>query len=158
MSLSQDEVYLVDDLRAIQDEKSFSDVTQIEWKPKKNVTWPLTPKKVIESSGEKNDPKHEDIEESSDNNYSSSQWETSDNNEFQVEVVIRIEQEDFMMDEFIKWPEDDQEETSEPQVIDISTDRIGKTQLFENEFFFYNHPTLNNHIAAWELNLRETVY
>ncbi|CAG8597495.1 5080_t:CDS:2 [Dentiscutata heterogama] len=173
MSLSQDEVYLVDNLRAIQEE-------------------------VIEASEEENDPKYEGDEGSSDGNYSfSSQWETSDDDESQIEVVIssgstslttpeeetlteewkvnksladQVKQEDAMMDEFIKWPENEQEETSEPQAIGIGAEGIGiekdeqalafagKTRRFENEFFFYNHPTLNDHIAARELNLREAVY
>ncbi|CAG8786252.1 11210_t:CDS:1 [Dentiscutata erythropus] len=98
------------------------------------------------------------------------------------------------MDEFIKWPEDDQEKTFELQAIDIGAEGIGiekdeqamnidvsiyipvflftkltprrrqklvfagKTQRFENEFFLYDHPTLNNYIAARELNLSEAVY
>ncbi|CAG8556734.1 24381_t:CDS:2 [Dentiscutata erythropus] len=57
--------------------------------PKKNVPWPLTSKEVIEASKEENDPKYEVDEGSSDSNYySSSQWETSDNDESQIEVVI----------------------------------------------------------------------
>ncbi|CAG8719553.1 14001_t:CDS:2 [Dentiscutata erythropus] len=149
--LSQDEVYLVDDLRAIQ--------------------------KVIEASEEENDPKYKGDEGSSN--------ETSDDDESQIEVVInsrstslttpeeetlteewkvnksfadQVKQENAMMDEFIKWPEDDQEETFELQAIDIGTEGIGKTQRFENEFFLYDHPTLNDYIAAWELNLREAIY
>ncbi|CAG8783688.1 27325_t:CDS:2, partial [Dentiscutata erythropus] len=148
----QDKVYLVDDLRAIQGEESFSDVTWMEWKPKKNVPWPLTPEEVIEASEKENDPKYESDERSSDSNYSSSsQWETSDDDESQIEVVInsgstslttleeetltkewkvnksladQVKQEDAMMDEFIKWPEDDQEETFKPQAIDISAEGI----------------------------------
>ncbi|CAG8597477.1 5079_t:CDS:1 [Dentiscutata heterogama] len=222
MSLFQDEVYLVDDLRAIQGEESFSDVTRMEWEPKKNVLWPLTPEEVIETSEEENGSKNEDDEESSDSNCLSSQWETSDDDdESQVEVVIdsgstslttpeeessteewkvnksladQVKQEDAMMDEFIKWPENEQEETPEPQAIDIGAEGIGiekdkqavnmdmpiyipiflftkltprrrqklafagKTQHFENEFFLYDHPTLNDHIAAQELNLREAIY
>ncbi|CAG8474572.1 8394_t:CDS:2 [Dentiscutata erythropus] len=206
MSLSQDEVYLVDDLRTIQSEESFSDITWMEWEPKKNVLWPLTPEEVIEASEEENDSKYE---------------ETSDDDESQIEVVInsgstslitpeektlteewkvnkslanQVKQEDAMMNEFIKWPKDDQEETFEPQAIDIGTEGIGiekdeqainmdvpiyipvflftkltprrrqklvfagKTQRFKNEFFLYDHPTLNDYIAAQELNLREAVY
>ncbi|CAG8799553.1 19823_t:CDS:1, partial [Dentiscutata erythropus] len=98
------------------------------------------------------------------------------------------------MDEFIKCLEDDQEETFEPQAIDIGTEGIGiekdeqamdmdvpiyilvflftkltprrhqklvfagKTQHFENEFFLYDHPIFNDHIASLELNLSEAVY
>ncbi|CAG8738162.1 7943_t:CDS:2, partial [Dentiscutata erythropus] len=160
--------------------------------PKKNVPWSLTPEEVIEASEEENDPKYEGDEGSSDGNYSSSsQWEMSDDKETQIEVVInsgstslttpeeetltkewkvnkslanQVNQKNAMIDEFIKWPEDDQEETFEPQAINISGIRCqklvfaGKTQHFENEFFLYDHPTLNNHIAARELNLWEAVY
>ncbi|CAG8718090.1 27176_t:CDS:2, partial [Dentiscutata erythropus] len=211
-----------ENLRAIQSEESFSDLTQIEWEPKKKVPWPLIPEGVIKASEEENDPKYEGDEGSSDSNSSSSsQWKTSDDDESQIEVVInsrstslttpkeetltekwkvnksladQVKQEDAMMNEFIKWLEDDQEETFEPQAIDIGAEGIsiekdeqainidmpiyipvflftkltprrcqklvfaGKTQCFENEFFLYNHPILNNHIAARELNLRQAIY
>ncbi|CAG8799552.1 19822_t:CDS:2, partial [Dentiscutata erythropus] len=58
---------------AIQGEESFSDVTRMEWEPKKNVPWSLTPEEVIEASEEKMTP---------------SMRETSDDDEYQIEVVI----------------------------------------------------------------------
>ncbi|CAG8747289.1 6776_t:CDS:2, partial [Dentiscutata heterogama] len=181
-------------------EESFSDVTRMEWEPKKNVPWPLTPEKVIEASEKENDPKYEGDEGSFDGNYSSSsQWEMSDDDESQIEVVtssgstsLTTLEEETLTEE---WkPENEQEETSEPQAIDISAEGIGiekdeqavnmdmpiyipiflftkltprrrqklafagKTQRFENKFFLYDHPTLNDHIAARELNLREAIY
>ncbi|CAG8726830.1 8014_t:CDS:2, partial [Dentiscutata erythropus] len=154
MSLSQDEVYLVDDLRAIQDGMGAQ----------KNVPWPLTPEEVIEASEEENDPKYEDDEGLSDGNYSSSsQWEMSNDDESQIEVVINSRstslttpEEEILTEE---WkPKDDQEKIFEPQVIDIGTKGIRKTQRFKSEFFSYDYPTLNGHIVARELTLREAVY
>ncbi|CAG8804278.1 23435_t:CDS:2, partial [Dentiscutata erythropus] len=134
MSLSQDEVYLVDDLRAIQGEESFSDITWMEWEPKKNVSWPLTPEELIEASEEENDPKYEGDEELSDEvviNSRSTSLTTPEEKTLTEEWKVnkslanQVKQEDAMMDEFIKWPEDDQEENSEPQTIDIGAEGIG---------------------------------
>ncbi|CAG8786250.1 11209_t:CDS:2 [Dentiscutata erythropus] len=49
----------------------------MEWEPKKNVPWSLTPEEVIEASEEENDPKYEGDEGLSDND-----------DESQIEVVI----------------------------------------------------------------------
>ncbi|CAG8766428.1 1385_t:CDS:2 [Dentiscutata erythropus] len=171
ISLSQDKVYLVDDLRAVQDKENFSNKTRMKWKQKKYIPWPLILEEIIEALKEENDHKYKDIEELSD-----------------------MKQKDVVMDEFIKWLKDDQKEISKPQDINISTEGIGvekdeqainidmpiyilvflftkltsrrcqklvfvrKTQCFKNEFFLYNYSTLNDHIAAQELNLKEAVY
>ncbi|CAG8773826.1 19391_t:CDS:2, partial [Dentiscutata erythropus] len=146
---------------AIQGEESFSDITRMEWEHKKNVPWSLTPEEVIEASEEENNPKYEGDEESSD-----------DDDESQIEVVINSGSTSLTTPEEETLTEEWKEETFEPQAIDIGAEGIGiekderlqklvfagKTQRFENEFFLYDHSTLNDHIAARELNLSEAVY